>query len=289
MTLETVVIASKVISVLLPLAILALYAFSVYRTGSAHIIFVRIWKILVGKHPISDPAVAKFIDEQYSLTSFTFFSGLRPKTLEQTRKLISWAEERGINLREVARSGTYFDPEKLRIDNTRLPKKSMAVALAIALVALSLVAAMLTAWGMGASRAYLSFRDNGQWFSLTENSAKAMFSGATMNLTPAVCKFVRPERGYVPGLGFNKEQTENLCKFFASRDVNAQVKEYLRSQRLAILLLLAILSLPLVLLIRVLGTASNARKLSAMLEGATRSDETTKAAPATSQTDRRMN
>jgi hypothetical protein len=260
--LTDVWLVTRILGALTPLLLLGLLGVVVYRTGSGYIVLARAWRLVVGRRAIVDRTIEQYVNEQHDLHSFSFFSGLRPKTFPQTLKVIEWGRQHDLDLRHAARCGGYFDIEHMRINDDKLPSERATNTVSLALSAAYIVCAIALGWGVTAEHAYMSFKDDGRLFTLSADEAKA-FVG-TRPLTLERCQ--QPPGKRSAGTGFTRTQADTLCAFLVSDTRHSEIDASLRGQRNSILWLGCLLAIPFILVVRWLGKVASARGFATQIE-----------------------
>lgn len=114
---------SGVLGVITPLLLVCAFIWLWLRTQSRHVLLYRLWRLLHGSQPIHDPEVNAFIEEQTSLMSFRFLTGVQAKTLGTARTLIQWARLNDVAMQDIATCGEYFDPDLRQVRASKLPSR----------------------------------------------------------------------------------------------------------------------------------------------------------------------
>lgn len=262
MNFDQIILFSRAAGALVPIALLGLLAYAVYRSGSGHVVLARIWRLIAGKGPVSDTTIERYLQEQNNLNAFRYFSGIKPGTLAQTHKLIEWAQERDLDLRQVARSGEYFDSKELTINEAALPGKMLGRTLFVAMWIVFALIVSVAYLGLTPSHAYLKFKGDDRYLKLDAYQAKLLVSAAP--LTAAACPD-SAAKNLSQTTGFSEKQVVMLCQFFTSKERQRQVDKWLASQRLTTLTLIAVLLIPFVMLVKWMATIVHARRLQSTL------------------------
>src|SRR5690606_5697973 len=127
------------------LAIVCLFAalLIVSRTRSTHVITFRLWRLINGNRPISDPSIRVLVDDQSSLMAFRFVSGLRVASLDRANALVDEIRERKIDVSDLRLARRFIDISGPRLGLGRIPtpvERLIAFVLSVALCAAGTIA-----------------------------------------------------------------------------------------------------------------------------------------------------
>lgn len=261
MTLDSFTTVATNASFLLGLLFVLTAGLICWRTGSTHVLHLRLWRWFVGKQDVEDPVVRQVMAEQSSLMSFRFMTGIAADTLLDAQRVASLARDRNIPLALIHAAGRLFNPAELSVDAKRLPKPVFQ-RIKIACFGVLLLIAMSFGAILPQRHVLVSLRETGTWLWLSEASASAF--GPTLD--DRARGF---ESGSCPGstsvTAFSERDQEILCSIWRDPKAAPLLAEMLSEQRLtfALALLPILLGLSMVLLSFRRGQA--ARKLLAVL------------------------
>lgn len=165
--------ASDVLSsfgLLIPGVLLGLLAWATYRTGSTHLLLSRVWLLVFGRLDVSDQTIEDFLAKRDAFMKFRLVTGLKPRTLEQAKALITWCDENKEDVGDVKACGHYFDIEQLQLRD-RLPGKQAMMVTAVLMFFLFSLTYMT-----GASAALLppafKVKASGNWYLVGDGVAR---------------------------------------------------------------------------------------------------------------------
>ncbi|KQV99578.1 hypothetical protein ASC87_02440 [Rhizobacter sp. Root1221] len=211
-----------------------LYVF--WRTGSAHLLRLRIWRLVHGKAALHDATVRRFIDERTSLMAFRYSAGISVRSLEGSRRLILWLEDHDEDIADVRAVGRHFDREQLALTGP-LPRQGRLIrALAVWALFWSVCITVSSAWFL--ERGYFSLKEGGQRFSATTEEVRAAgihFFAEPASLTVEQCRQPAPETG-----GFSVHDASVLCSVLLDSDFARHIAKALLLQRTGIGFLICI-------------------------------------------------
>lgn len=153
----------KLLELVGSLALLGAIVYSIWRTGSFHLLRVRLWSLLYGKDEISDDEIRAFIGGRSSLMAFRWNSGIGARMIDHAKRIVTWARDYDEDVYAIAMAGPHFDREELKLKeplpNIKRPAITTFVGSILALILFFATAPILS------TRAYLKIRDTGLWFS----------------------------------------------------------------------------------------------------------------------------
>jgi Family of unknown function (DUF6216) len=215
----------SVLGVVAPLLTVALFGWAIWRTGSRHALLFRLWKLVHGNKEVDDPEIQAFINEQNSLMSFRFFSGVNVKTLENARHLIRWTKQHDVEMRTVSWCGEYFDPDLRQVLIKKLPSAGLQKA-QVVLIAMAVVFTFLTAVGACMDRAILKFKESDRLFLMSSDRADPLWPLKAESFQLSNCSST--DKASATRTTFTEKEIQILCAAFnkdAPGFLNATVKE----------------------------------------------------------------
>lgn len=241
-------------SILAPASLLAIFAFFLvlWRTRSLHALVMRCWGLMSGSADLVDGDVKSYGKELHNLSYFQVLTGLRIRSLDEATRLIAWAREHRLDLRNAAWCGRYFDAKALRVKTETLPGRAGRIGL-VAFVAVELLISLsVFLFFASASKVYFQFKQSGTHFYLSHEGARKWFptefsSGAgTAPLDADVCRQNISDE-YLEASGFTRKESFDICSILAADDAKSRIDSLLRQQKgqsFGLLVIFAILILP---------------------------------------------
>lgn len=238
MDLTAISSVTSVLGILAPICMLLGFIWVWMRTESRHVLMYRIWRLLHGSQPINDPEVSAYIDEQTSLMSFRFLTGVQVKTLVSARELIQWAKFYQVEIQAISWCGDYFDPDLRVVRVQKLPSAWMQ-KLKIGFSMLVLLIAVIASSGIAMSDAALKFKATDQWFFLNSEKAKVLWPFDAKPINKSDCQ-AKAAANY-PHTGFAVSEVQVLCQLLTSPEGQSYVQKAVTTQRWAFAFLVVIL------------------------------------------------
>ncbi|MFZ3084851.1 DUF6216 family protein [Rhodoferax ferrireducens] len=211
-----------------------------WRTESRHVLMYRIWRLLHGRQPISDPEISAYIDEQTSLMSFRFLTGVQVKTLESARQLIQWAKFHDVEMKAISWCDDYFDPDLRRVRLKKLPP-AWVQRLKIVFTSFTFLAAVIGSQGIVINDAVLKFKATSRWFLMNNEEAKAISLFNVGILHKSDCQ--ANARDNALRTSFTESEVKLLCTKLENLDIQRYVQEIVKTQRLIFAFIAAVLLL----------------------------------------------
>lgn len=218
----------SVLGILVPTFTLLGFGWLWWRTESRHVLMHRIWRLLHGSQPISDPEINAYIDEQTSLMSFRFLTGVQVKTLESARQLIQWAKFHDVEIQAINWCGDYFDPDLREVRLHKLPP-GWIQTLEIAFTTLMFAAAMIGFIGTVTNDAVLKFKATDRWFLMKSEEANVIWPFNAGSLQKSDCQ--ANSRDNALRTSFAESEVQLLCTMLASPETQGYVQKTVASQR----------------------------------------------------------
>lgn len=211
------------------IAVMMVIGWIAFRTRSWHLVRYRLWLFAQGKKAtIKDKQIQAFIDDESDLASFRLFL-MDAENIYEARDLMNWATASQVQLNEVRACGSYFiRSRKTLVD--KLPSRRFGRGFFVVgtWILGAAFAAVLTA--AASSAAILRFKQSGQWFLLSNSTAKVLFHSDATALREAQC--VHSATVDVKTY-FNADDAASICKFFQDKTLASYVDSSVESQRWA--------------------------------------------------------
>lgn len=210
------------------IALMMVIGWIAFRARSWHLVRYRLWLFAQGKKAIKDEQIQTFIDDESDLASFRFFL-LDADNIHEARDLMNWATAAKVQLNEARACGPYFlRSRKALVD--KLPSRRFVWGFfAVGTWILGMAfAAVLTA--AASSTAILRFKQSGQWFLLSNSTAKVLFHSDATALREAQCV---PSTTVDAKTYFNADDTASICKSFQDKTLASYIESSVKSQRWA--------------------------------------------------------
>jgi len=234
MQLTTITSLLGNISVVIALAFIGTALWVWARTRSTHVLVYRLWRWFTDRQEVTNGRIKEFLDDQNSLMSFRFMSGLHAQTTTHAQTLIRTIDSHALDVSDIRLAGAYISVEPTGFRVAKLPKPVWQTAKR-ALMTVLLSAAILAFLGTAVDTALLRFKSSGTWFALTADSARRLEFSA-LPLRREDCKAAQSEK-----TGFSALERQQICEAWRAPTTNAFLTETVSTQRLSFLLLAGLL------------------------------------------------
>jgi hypothetical protein len=240
---------------------------------SLHTLLRRLWLLVHGSEEISDPKIRAYVDEQTNLMSFRMFSGVQAASLEEAHQLIAWAQLHGVDLRQIAACGRYFDTGLRQVRKQDFPARPYLFA-QIAVFVVSLVGSLAFAWLLLIPQVPFTFKAGERTFLATDTAAQTLWPPFFFNRNPlkkSDCD--QPLEANAARTSFTEAEVKTLCELLPADEWSEHLASKLKEQRWSLfictLFFLALLARTVVVLNKVVAAkALLARGLTPALPGA---------------------
>lgn len=223
---------SNALGTLAPGGLVLLFLWVIWRTESRHALIHRLWQLVHGNQEIADPEIKAFINEQNSLMSFRFITGVPVSNLEQARQLIRWTELRKVEMFALRMAGRYFDPDKRQIRVDDLPS-TLAQRVWLASFVLLVPVIFLSASLAFLDMAFVKVKATDRWLTISENEARPVWPPFSEPLQKTDCSTNADEQ---PNRSkFTDEEVRVLCGVLKNNGSASYARELVKKQRQAAL------------------------------------------------------
>ena len=197
------------------------------RTGSGHLLRVRMWRTLSGKAEVDDPLIQQYIADATSLQAYQYYSRINAGTLRDAQQLISFSKQRNIPTSLIQRAGGYFNTASCELNESRIPGKMMQIFVAITYLLFTLIIAFSFAFFTAAGPVY-KMRESGTRFILTSESAQTIpdFWLTRKGLTASDCANNQTERS-----SFTASELAVICQALKDPEQTRDLHQDLVKQR----------------------------------------------------------
>ena len=223
-------VSTLVVGVLPPLLVVCAFVLLWARTQSRHVLLYRLWRLLHGSQPINDLNVNAFIEEQTSLMSFRFLTGVQAKTLESARALIQWAKLNDVEMQDIATCGDFFDPDLRQVRASKLPPRWLR-SLKVGVTILGWLVTVGMAVGISVNDALVQFKATGHWFFLSAEKANVIWPLNAEVLKKSDCS--EKSTDTVRRTSFSEPEVSVLCSILTSSEASNYVEKTVKTQRLS--------------------------------------------------------
>lgn len=227
-TLDTFTSLFAPLGLMSSLVLIVALGWIVARTQSTHVVLFRVWRLASGGVEVKDPAIQNFLDQQNSLMSFRFVSGLKSKRLGDARDMIAFGKDFGDEtLEDFRKAGRYFDPGTKQVNVSAIPSwpwqwKNFLLMIAGFLVVYASINALLFE-----APAFVRMRSTGTHFLLSLDSARSL-TPFSEDIRPSDCVAGKP----IPlDRGFTMAEVRSLCGILENERLETFLKPTLEDQR----------------------------------------------------------
>jgi len=140
------------------------------RTGSAHVLIKRLWRLALGKHEIKSPTLSAFAEQRDDLMHFRTLTNLkRVPTAGAAERLVGWLNEFDIDVDLVAAAGQHFDLDAPGF--TRPPPRPRAMMLMMLGAVVLLYGALAAALFGALTPPVIQVKSSQIWYAVTNDRA----------------------------------------------------------------------------------------------------------------------
>lgn len=187
-----------------PLCIFILLLFFWYRAGSTHSIMERLWRILAGNTPVSNPQLAAFMQETRELERFRFVYGVNVESLADLLRLLTWREKYRVPVVDIQLMRDWFD---IRAENLFRRPHRLAVAYRLAICLIALTGFGTAGLYAMTSPALLKAKTSKIWFQTDGITVEPLFKWETVSLLD--CS--KADSTSLQSAGFTAYEQEVIC------------------------------------------------------------------------------
>ncbi len=219
------------LAALIPLVLIAGFVIVIWRTVSLHTLLRRLWLLVHGSEEISDPAIRAYVDEQTNLMSFRMFSGVQAASLEEAHQLIAWAQLHGVDLRQIAACGRYFDTGLRQVRKQDFPARPFLFA-QIAAFIVFLAGSVVCASLLLTPQVLFSFKASERIFLATDATAQTFWPPFIFNRDPlkkSDCD--QPLAANAARTSFTEAEVKTLCELLPAKEWPEHLASKLKEQR----------------------------------------------------------
>ncbi len=199
--------------VLPTLGVVFVLLWTVARTGSTHLITMRLWQIVIGKRKAATSKMDDFLDQRDGLMRFRLQTGLRKVgTNKQAESLVDWINKKDIDVDTVRACGGLFDLEMPGL-KSKLPGVAARLII-LALAALFFYGALIQAVAIVVAPPFIKVNKTGHWYGVSEEgSFHFSFGSKSPHFALAECT---DRNGLVVKTKYPKDDVEVLCDLLSS-------------------------------------------------------------------------
>ena len=201
-----------------------------WRSGSPHMLLARLWSLAHGKPQPGDRVIRAYLASRSTLMQFRAVTGVRCRTLEDTRRLIIWTTDNNEEIGDVARCGRYFDLRKPGLKEPA-PRRWEFIT-SLLLVAACGTALIVAVSAITTQRAWISIK-NGTGKQLLLAPTDIEVWGTARRFTAADCKALG-HQAIADRVGIPANEVSTACSWFEDPDLQPFIDHAVRQQRLAL-------------------------------------------------------
>jgi hypothetical protein len=149
------------------LGVVAVLLWTVARTGSTHLITMRLWQIVIGERKTAPNKMDDFLDQRDGLMRFRLQTGLRRVgTNKQAEGLVDWINRNDVDVDAVRACGSFFDPEMPGL-RPKLPGV-IGRLFVLAIAALFFYGALIQGVAIAVAPPFFKVNKTGHWYGVSE-------------------------------------------------------------------------------------------------------------------------
>lgn len=209
------------------LGLAGLVAWACWRSGSAHLLLVRVWSLVHGRARSPDAQIDHWLGKRSALMQFRFLTGLRCRTRTEAARLIAWAQRHDEEMGDVARCRWFFDLSKPGVKSP-VPGRWHGLAAAALTAALFTGAVWMGAMAVS-SRAWVTVK-NGSGTTLLLSAENIAVFRSSERFAKGDCQTLSHDDIGVR-MGLPVSDVAVACAWFDDPQLTAKVAETLHTQR----------------------------------------------------------
>ena len=203
------------------------------RTGSMHMLMVRLWTVIAGAKDCDVVSVKKVLDERAALMRFRFTTGIRARTLNQIDKLTAWCTKNDEDIGDIAACGKNFDIALPGVNPKAWVPAKWHFAPISTLIAILFLATITSFAGATSDQPFLQFKRTGTWFTVDAIEARPLFGGTGFALKDCG----RPVSHFGASTGFDAIEIADICQEAAKPESKEYWKASVSGQRIALIIM----------------------------------------------------
>ncbi|MFC4761842.1 DUF6216 family protein [Dyella koreensis] len=208
-----------------------------WRSGSPHMLLARLWSLVHGKPQPGDRVIRAYLASRSTLMQFRAVTGVRCRTLEDTRRLIAWTVDNNEEIGDVARCGNYFDLRKPGLKLAPPKRWEFITSLLITMVCGATLILAISA--LTSQRAWVSVK-NGSGKGLLLAPTNFEVWSTARHFTAADCKTLSGE-AIAKRVGLPVDDVSTACGWFGDPELQPLIDSTVRNQHLGLSFLIGLL------------------------------------------------
>ena len=195
------------------LGVVVVLLWTVARTGSTHLITMRLWQIVIGERKTASSKMDDFLDQRDGLMRFRLQTGLRRiGTNKQAESFVDWIDKKDIDVDAVRACGSFFDLEMPGLKSKLPGAAGRLIVLAIA--ALFFYGALVQGVAIAVAPPFIKVNKTGHWYGVSEEgSFHFKFGSKLPHFAVAECS---DRNALVSKTSYPKDDVEVLCDLLSS-------------------------------------------------------------------------
>ena len=246
------------------LGVVIVLLWTVARTGSTHLITMRLWQIVIGARKAASSKMDDFLDQRDGLMRFRLQTGLRRVgTNKQAESLVDWINKKDIDVDAVRACGSFFDLEMPGVKSKLPGVAGRLIVLAIA--ALFFYGALIQGVAIVVAPPFIKVNKTGHWYGVSEEgSFHFNFGSKSPHFAIAECS---DRNALVSKTGYPKDDVEVLCDLLSSDRHQSYLADAQTSQSIGLAVGCVVSLCILALFLNIEREAAAAIRLRKKLEG----------------------
>lgn len=227
-----------------------------FRSGSTHIVWSRLWKLIDGKGVKPQSTLQRFLAERDTLMEFRVRTGVRARTTRIAMDIRKWCADHNEEIGDVGRCGAYFDTEA--VDLKTPPSWRRQALIYFVMASLFFISIILASTIIVPRLWSIVPSGDGPLVSLGVNDAKIWRTGYRFSLddcSAANTKFI------AKASGISNDDVEIICSWLKDRDFKSNLPSQINAQRLLSALLFGFLLFPLFIFFKLFSSGIYASRM----------------------------
>lgn len=229
-------------SIYILLAIISVWTYFYYKSGSIYTILDKVWSLFVGQKEYNNKVISKFNKERHDIDKFNSIYNVDAINTNEIVKFTKWIADNNYDIRKISNVKSWFKISELKL--TR-PNSYSTFGLSLIAIVLFLSSLILGIWGT-TPHAIVKINDNDPWISINLQRAKTLSSDYVISRED--CKRQDFNRGnYARLTNLEINSVNAICDGFLVKKESEAIKQIIKGQRVLLYISFATIIISLLL------------------------------------------